>query len=132
MYLRIMYIGKRRRIRLSFSPLHLCPAVAELDMRLSMVPFQEGNRVILNPWYKLPHDAMSEQSHVATIGVVTRLAISMTTVAPRRCCHSMTCQGLPIDRTCMHTGFGSRIGRRHIAVMFVRLVTSCGKRWYGA
>ena len=49
-------------------------------MRLSMVPIQEGNRVILNPWHKLPHDALSEQTFIADVGAVTRLAVSMTTV----------------------------------------------------
>ena len=49
-------------------------------MRLSMVPVQEGNRVILNPWYKLPHEALTEQTYIADVGAVTRLGISITTV----------------------------------------------------
>ena len=64
----------------------LCPTLASLspdaalDMRLSMVPVQEGNRVILNPWYKLPHEALTEQTYIADVGAVTRLGISITTV----------------------------------------------------
>ena len=53
-------------------------------MRYSLVPAQEGNRVILTPHYMPPLEAVSEQTYVATVGSVTRLSVVQTVVSTRR------------------------------------------------
>ncbi|XP_043235041.1 uncharacterized protein LOC122390458 isoform X2 [Amphibalanus amphitrite] len=53
---------------------------AERDMRFSLVPAQEGNRIILTPHYILPMESVIEQTFIATVGAVTRLSVTHTVV----------------------------------------------------
>ena len=51
-------------------------------MRYSLVPAQEGNRLILTPHHTLPREGITDQSFIATVGAVTRLSVMETVVSP--------------------------------------------------
>ena len=60
--------------------LHLVPADAEQDLRYSLVPAQEGNRIVLTPHHIAPMEAVTEQTFIAAVGAVTRLSVTYSMV----------------------------------------------------